>query len=125
LAWCFPDESSGHAVSILHRFSDETAIVPSIWLLEVANALVVGMRRGRINEEQLSLVAQLLKELPIEIEAALVVRTFDGVLRMAVTYALSVYDAYYLELAQRLKLPIATTDTKLATAANLCAIELI
>lgn len=125
LAWCFPDESSHHAVSILHRFTDETAIVPSIWPLEVANALVVGVRRGRINEEQLSLVGQLLKELPIEIESTLVVRTFDGVVRMAVAHTLSVYDASYLELAQRLQCPMATADSKLAIAAKTCAIELI
>jgi len=125
LAWCFPDESSHHAVSILHRFTEETAIVPPIWPLEVANALVVGMRRGRINEEQLALVAQLLKELPIEIESALVARTFDGVIRMAVTQTLTVYDASYLELAQRLKCPLATADAKLAIAAKTCAIELI
>ncbi len=60
LAWCFPDESSNHAVSIFHRFKEETAIVPSIWPPEVANALVVAMRRGRLNEEQFSLVARLL-----------------------------------------------------------------
>jgi predicted nucleic acid-binding protein len=113
LAWCFPDESSGHAVSILHRLSDETAIVPSIWPLEVANA------------DQLSLVARLLKELSIEIESASIVRTFDGVARIAVTHTLSVYDAAYLELAQRLKLPIATPDKKLAIVAKTCAIEVI
>ncbi len=125
LAWCFPDESSNHAVSIFHRFKVETAIVPSIWPLEVANALVVGMRRGRLNEEQFSLVVRLLKELPIEIDPALVARTLDGLVSMAVNCVLSVYDASYLELAQRLKCPIATADAKLAAAAKTCAIELV
>lgn len=77
------------------------------------------------NEELLSLVARLLKELPIEIEFASMVRTFDGVVRTAITHRLSVYDAAYWELAHRLKWPMATANTKLAIVAKTCAIELI
>lgn len=125
LAWCFPDESSHYAVSILHRFKEETAIVPSIWPLEMANVLVVGMRRNRLNDEQFVLVRQLLQELPIEIDPTLIGRTFDEVVSIAMTHALSVYDASYLELARRLQCPMATADTKLATAAQTYTIELI
>ncbi len=125
LAWCFPDESSDYAVSVLHRFKEGTAIVPSIWPLEMANALVVGIRRNRLNDEQFLLVKRLLKELPIEIDPALIERTFDDTVKIAIAHTLSVYDASYLELAQRLKCPMATADTKLSTAAKTCAIELL
>jgi predicted nucleic acid-binding protein len=40
-----------------------------------------------------------------------------AVLRLARTYRLSVYDAAYLELAQRERLPLATLDADLKKAA--------
>lgn len=125
LAWCFPDESSDYAASIFHRFKEEAATVPSIWPLEVANALVVGMRRRRLTAEQLAAVGRLLTELPIDLDPAPVTRTFDDVVSLAVNHGLSVYDASYLELAQRLKCPLATVDAKLATAAKTCAVALV
>ena len=39
-------------------------------------------------------------------------------MRMALENRLSVYDAAYLELAQRLRVPLAAKDSPLATAAR-------
>jgi len=125
LAWCFPDESNAYADALLHRFRDETAMVPAIWPLEVANALVVGVRRSRLTPEQLAHASRLLQELPIDVDASLVSRVFDATARLATSYGLSVYDAAYLELAQRLQCPLATADTRLAKAAQACGLELI
>lgn len=125
LAWFFPDESSDYAVSILHRFKENSAIVPPIWPQEVANALVVGMRRSRISDEQVAVVVRLLQELPIEIDQPMITRTFDGAVSIAVKQGLSVYDASYLELAQRLQYPLATADAKLSLAARAVNIELV
>lgn len=125
LAWCLPDESSDYAVSILHRFKEHSAIVPPIWPQEVANALVVGMRRGRISDRQVAVATQLLQELPIEIDQPLLTRTFDGVVSIAVKQRLSVYDASYLELAKRLQCSLATADAKLSQAARAVDIELV
>ncbi|MCY0899644.1 MAG: type II toxin-antitoxin system VapC family toxin [Firmicutes bacterium] len=125
LAWCFPDESNAYADALLHRFRNETAMVPAIWPLEVANALVVGVRRSRLTPEQLAHASRLLQELPIDVDASLVSRVFDATARLATNYGLSVYDAAYLELAQRLQCPLATADTRLAKAAQACGLELI
>jgi predicted nucleic acid-binding protein len=48
----------------------------------------------------------------------------DGVLRMARTQGLSVYDAAYPELAYREKLPLATLDRRLDEAARLVGVQL-
>jgi predicted nucleic acid-binding protein len=125
LAWCFPDESNAYADALLPRFGDETAMVPAVWPLEVANALVVGVRRSRLTPEQLVHASRLLQELPIDVEAPLVSRTFDAMVRLATSCGISVYDAAYLELAQRLQCPLATADTRLATAAKACGLTLI
>lgn len=46
-------------------------------------------------------------------------------LRLARTHQLSVYDATYLELAQRERIPLATLDIKLSAAAHAESVSLI
>ncbi len=125
LAWCFPDESNAYADVVLQRFKSETAMVPTIWPLEVANALVVGVRRSRLTPEHMATMAQLIQELPIDIDPIRVAGIFDEVVRIATTYALSVYDATYLELAQRLRSPLATVDVRLADAARRLQVAIV
>ena len=47
LAWCFSDEKDAYADAIAKLSPNIEAVVPNLWFLEVANALVVGERRGR------------------------------------------------------------------------------
>ena len=47
LAWCFADEKDPYADAIAASFPALEATVPNLWPLEIANALVVGERRGR------------------------------------------------------------------------------
>ena len=50
LALQMPDEAAGlPAEALLRRLMDEGAIVPALWRLEVANALLMAERRGRID----------------------------------------------------------------------------
>src|SRR5262249_32482851 len=46
-AWCFPDEQDAYSQSVLDALADQTAIVPYLWHLEVANILIMGERRKR------------------------------------------------------------------------------
>ena len=46
LAWCFPDEASDYADSVLLAIENQTVIVPAIWPVEITNALLVGERRN-------------------------------------------------------------------------------
>jgi len=41
MSWCFKDEANQYADAILDRLEESTAIVPSIWPLEVVNVLLV------------------------------------------------------------------------------------
>jgi hypothetical protein len=40
LAWYFRDEANPHADAVAARFPDVQAIVPAIWPLELANAVL-------------------------------------------------------------------------------------
>src|SRR5437762_1498224 len=49
LAWCFPDEYAPYPQSVLDSLATTAAAVPSLWFLEVANALLTGERRGPLH----------------------------------------------------------------------------
>jgi predicted nucleic acid-binding protein len=117
LSWCFPDEGAALPAD------EAVAVVPALWLLEVANGLLVGERRGRITRAQSTRLAEcLLSVLEVQVDDA--GDAFKGILPLAREYDLSVYDAAYLELAIRLGLPLATGDGKLAAAAERCGVDI-
>ena len=88
--------------------------MPCLWWFEVRNILVVNERRRRIAESDTAAFLLNLSKLRIRIDRA---PDEGAVLRLARTHRLSVYDAAYLELAQREGLPLATLDADLRTAA--------
>jgi predicted nucleic acid-binding protein len=94
------------------------AFVPSIWPLEVANALWVGERRKRCTQADTLAWTGFLQSLPIIVDEETARRAWGEVLALARLESLSVYDATYLELALRLELPLATLDSKLSAAAG-------
>jgi hypothetical protein len=42
MAWGFEDENDDYAAAILDKMPELQAYVPSLWPLEMANALIVG-----------------------------------------------------------------------------------
>jgi predicted nucleic acid-binding protein len=89
--------------------------VPSLWWFEIRNILVINERRKRITLSDTSAFLRDLSMLSIRIDRY---PEEASVLRLARSYRLSVYDASYLELAQRERTPLATLDSDLARAAR-------
>ena len=118
LAWCFEDERTAPAASVLERLRDQEALVPPLWLLELANGLVVAERRGRITRAESTRFLGLVGELPIRIDQTSTLDLASSVMELARQYDLSAYDAAYLELALRLGRPLATIDERLRSAAD-------
>ena len=125
LTWCFEDQVNAFSESVLDRFVDSAALVPNIWPLEIANALVVGERRGRLSEVHTARFVRLLGELPIDVEDQNLGGAFGPVLAIARSHRLSAYDAAYLELAARHGLPLATLDDALTQAATEAGVPLL
>jgi len=125
LAWCFPDETNTYADTLLRRLAHDVARVPAIWPLEVANALVVGVRRQRLSQDQAHEAFHLLRELPIEVDELMWSRTFEVTGPLAIMLGLSAYDAAYVELAKRHQCPLATTDARLEHAAKTQGIRIL
>ena len=125
MAWVFADEASESTEALRESLLTESAIVPGLWPVEVGNVLLVALRRGRITEDDRARIRDDLLALPIDIEPVSCDRVWDAVLPVANQRDLSVYDAMYLELALRLKLPLATLDKSLAAASKTAGVEVI
>jgi predicted nucleic acid-binding protein len=119
LNWCFEDESESDTDQLIDRVAAAGALVPAIWPLEVANALVVAERRERITRAESDAFLALVEELPIAVDAGTAARAFHETMVLAREHGLSSYDAAYLELALRSQLPLATNDESLRQAAKL------
>ena len=116
MAWCFEDESSELADTVLGHLADTEAWVPSLWAFEVANVLLVAERRGRLTPADSTRFVALLSELPILIDDSSHEHALGPVLSTGRELGLSAYDATYLELAMRLGGVMATGDERLRAA---------
>ncbi|MEW5861115.1 MAG: type II toxin-antitoxin system VapC family toxin [Cyanobacteriota bacterium] len=125
ISWCLVDEDDDYANAILAMMPESEAFVPLIWLLEVANTLLVAERRNRMTTEQSEIAIALLESLLIHVDEATHTYALSSTLAIGRQEGLAAYDAAYLELALRLQLPIATLDTRLAEAATRCGVELV
>jgi len=125
LAWCFADEASHVADAALDRLTNEEAVVPSIWPLEVANGLRAAQRRGRLDLADLTRIRELLISLPIEVEAIDLDVALGEVSDLARNLDLTAYDAAYLALAARRGLVLATIDESLKRACTTAGVKLV
>ncbi len=125
MSWCFKDETNKYAEAILHRLSEATAFVPSIWPLEVVNVLLVAERKKRLSEADSARFITLLTQLPIVLEADHPESSMRELLIFARANNLSSYDASYLDLAMKSGYPIATLDTKLIRAARKIDVQIV
>ena len=125
LAWCFPDEQAAYPRSVLDSLGGKAvAIVPALWPLEVANALLMGERRKRSSQMDTVAWMGFLSALPITVNTEAAARAFGDITNLARTHRLTVYDAAYLELAMRLGIGLATLDEELKAAAKAVGVAL-
>jgi predicted nucleic acid-binding protein len=120
--WAFADEDHPEASAAFDRIRREDALVPSLWWFEVRNILIVNERRRRIAQAEVTSFLLNLSRLAVRVDRS---PQEDGVLRLARTHRLSVYDAAYLELAQREGVPLATLDNDLRKAAAAEGVALV
>ena len=118
LAWCFPDETSVYADGVLVALEGKTMLVPSVWSLEIANAILVGERRKRLRQPEILRFITLLESLTVLQDTQPVGDHVINLMPLARQYNLSAYDAAYLELSIRHRAPLATLDAKLQKAAQ-------
>ncbi len=122
MAWCFEDEADAYTDGVLRALTQRTAVVPALWPLEVANVLLVAERRRRLSGADMIRFLDLLAGLPILVDGPLGVHDLAIILPLGRQYHLSAYDAAYLHLAMRERLPLATHDRGLRAAAKVAGV---
>jgi predicted nucleic acid-binding protein len=118
LAWCFEDERTDATDALLRHMAVAGAVAPVLWPLEVLNGLAMAVRRQRIDAAQRQRLAESLHELPVTIDDETVPQAWGATDALAMRFGLTVHDAAYLELAQRLDLPLPTLDQPVRAAAG-------
>jgi predicted nucleic acid-binding protein len=125
LAWVYKDERSDAIAQVLDQVISMGAWVPSLWRLEVANVLEMSVRRGRVDAAFRDATLADLEFLPIQTDLDTEKHAWQATLRLAERHRLTLYDAAYLELAMRRRLPLATLDRQLRAAASAESVTLL
>lgn len=125
LAWCFKDELTEAAAQLRDQLQTGIAAVPLLWFIEIANALALAERRGRITAAESAQLIALFETLGIEADGETASLAFTRILDLAREQRLTAYDAAYLELAMRLGVPLASKDRDLCDAADRVGVSAI
>lgn len=125
VAWVHPAQATKETDAMLQAIeAGATVEVPVLWTLEVANALVVLVRRNKLAEAERQSALGWLRVLPVKLDHDMTSLGFTVLSEFASEHALSVYDAAYLELAKRRKLPLGCKDGALREAARRSGVKL-
>jgi predicted nucleic acid-binding protein len=125
LSWFIPDEDSPGARELRTLVTDQGAVVPMLWPIELGNAFLFSVRGRRISASQRAAAFEALGHLPIEIDPETLSTIWSDTLALADKLRLTAYNACYLELAQRRRLPLATLDRELRAAAKKIGIPVL
>ena len=122
LAWAFDDEAGKYSEGVLQFVVENHAVVPALWKYEVANGVLVGLRRERLSVEEAVNFASDLASIDIRVDSA----PFEpmSLLAEAVDSGLTTYDSSYLLLARTSGLPLATRDKALIRAARRSGVDI-
>lgn len=127
MRWCFDGTQHPYAEAILDRLESgsDTAAVPVLWLYEASAVLARAQNRGTLDGAKAEEFIAALRALNITPDDESADRVFSDVHRLAVTYRLTSYDAAYLELAIRRRLPVASLDDDLLRACRAAGVQLL
>jgi predicted nucleic acid-binding protein len=119
IGWVHPAQATAHTGAMLEAIAEGATVeVPALWSLEVANALTVLQRRRKLTEDERQAGLGWLRGLPVRVDPEMAQLAFSRLSELASAHQLSVYDAAYLELAQRRRLVLGCKDGPLRTAAR-------
>jgi predicted nucleic acid-binding protein len=125
LSWCFSDEKTPETLEVLKSAQTQPILVPSLWHIEMCNVLGLAFRRQRLTALDLDVVLKMFSALEVHTDTTFSPVSASVLLPLMQKWSLTAYDAVYLELAQRLNLPLATLDKELARAAGQAGVTLL
>lgn len=116
ICWFLKSQSTPYTEMALRRVANGAKLtVPSLWISEFINVISKAVQMRALDSDSAEAILKHAKALPILSKSA---PELADLFTLTERYRLSAYDATYLELAMRLQLPLATTDTQLTKAAK-------
>ena len=126
VAWAVHSQASDATDALLDQVAaGAPLIVPTLWPFEIANSLLVLLRRKKILAPERVRALEALARLPFRVDDEGPRLALGRISALAADHGLSVCDGAYLELAVRRKLPLASRDDALCRAARTCRIKLL
>jgi predicted nucleic acid-binding protein len=125
LAWVYANETTDAILRVFDSVRVDGAWIPGLWRWEIANVLQLNVRRGRHSADFRDDALDTLALLPVKVDAEADRQAWSATLHLAERHGLTVYDAAYLEIASRRKIPLATLDRQLRAAATGEGIQLL
>ena len=118
--WFVKDEANADGIKLLaaHESGDTRIHAPDLWHYEVINFLLMCVRRKRLAAEGFEKAKHFLDQLQLRFHDQTDAICRRRIFQFAEKYELTAYDAAYLELANRLQVPLFTLDDKLVAAAR-------
>lgn len=112
LKWVFVDEDGGDRARYYkerHISEEEIIAVPELFFYEIANVLTTN---AKLNVEDITEAFSLIWNFGFEVFSFGLEEFLSGI-TLAKRFKISLYDAAYIELANRLKCNFVTADRKL------------
>ncbi len=125
MAGLFEEEHFEAARQILAEAINEGPIAPSLWRLEVANALRMATRRKRCDDAFVDRSLRRLDAMSVTIDAETDIHAWSETLNLSREEDLTLYDAAYLELAFRTGSRLASFDRELVAAARRRGVDVL
>jgi predicted nucleic acid-binding protein len=125
LAWIYADETTDAVLRVFDLLRAEGAWVPALWRWEIANVLETNARLGRHERDFCYEALAALSVFGVQVDAESEHAAWSDAFELARHHSLSVYDAAYLELAIRRRIPLATLDRELGAAAEAEGLQVI
>ena len=124
LAWILDRPVPVRATQVRQRLRQTVALVPPLWHYEVTNVVVMARRTRKITDAELTSLLEDIEAWKNFVSVEPVVRP-QQLAQIAQYTGLTVYDAAYLEVALRHRLPLATLDKDLEVAARKAGVALL
>jgi predicted nucleic acid-binding protein len=120
LAWVVDRNPDPYAETVRQRIrAGSKPLVPALWQLEIANALILVRRRKVLTEDEVEEgldYFQAFAARAAEIDGNFL--SIREAFRVGKEIGLTAYDAVYFDLARRENLPLATLDKALREGAS-------
>jgi len=113
------DEPEGER--LLKLTTGHQLVAPEVLPFEIANALTAMMKKGVLNSKELREAWDIITTVPVDLRAI----NIGSALTIANQFNIHAYDAYFLECALNLRLPILTLDGQMKRVARELTIEIL